>query len=181
VGQASVPAQKLAMGKSQNLQEFYIYTRRLPHWRMSGSIYFVTWRLDPDQTELNPIERDVIASNIKYFDKQRYDLFAFVVMPDHVHVLVQPKNDFLLKQVVHTWKSYSAYKLQRDFSRRNRIWQDEYFDRIVRDEKELIEKAQYILNNPLKKRPEILDYKWVWIGDWTEAGTEARPTEGNSP
>jgi putative transposase len=167
------------MEKSQNSQELFIYTRRLPHWRMSGSIYFVTWRLDRDQQELTPIERDVVSSNIKYFDKQRYDLFAFVVMPDHVHALVLPRNDFLLHQNVHTWKSYSAYKLQRDFQRRNRIWQDEYFDRIVRDQEELLEKAQYILNNPLKIMPEIHDYRWVWIGDL--AGTEARPTEGNSP
>ena len=102
------------MRKSQKTKDLFIYKRRLPHWRMSGSVYFVTWRLDQDQPELIPLERDVIASNIKYFDKQRYDLFAFVVMPDHVHVLVQPRNDFLLNQVVHSWKSYSAYKLQRD-------------------------------------------------------------------
>jgi len=148
---------------------------------MSGSIYFVTWRLDRDQPELNPHERDVIASILKYFDNQRYDLLAVVVMPDHVHLLVKPRNGFLLHQIVHTWKSYSAYKLQRNFCRRNRIWQDEYFDRIVRDQDELIEKVQYILNNPLKIMPEMHDYRWVWIRDLGEAGTEARPTEGNAP
>jgi putative transposase len=169
------------MGKSHKNQELFIYKRQLPHWRMSGSVYFVTWRLYRDQPELNPHERDIIASSLKYFDKQRYDLFAFVVMLDHVHVLVKLRNGFLLNQIVHTWKSYSAYKLQRDFSRSNRIWQDEYFDRIVRDQDELYEKAQYILNNPLKIMPEIHDYRWVWIRDLAEAGTEARPTEGNSP
>jgi len=138
------------MGKSQKTQELYIYKRRLPHWRLSGSMYFVTWRLDQEQPELNHLERDVIVSILKYFDNQRYELFAFVIMPDHVHLLVKATNGFLLHQIVHTWKSYSAYKLQRDFSRRNRIWQDEYFDRIVRDHDELIEKAQYILNNPFK-------------------------------
>jgi putative transposase len=169
------------MGKSHKNQELFIYKRQLPHWRMSGSVYFVTWRLYRDQPELNPHERDIIASSLKYFDKQRYDLFAFVVMLDHVHVLVKLRNGFLLNQIVHTWKSYRAYKLQRDFSRSNRIWQDEYFDRIVRDQDELYEKAQYILNNPLKIMPEIHDYRWVWIRDLAEAGTEARPTEGNSP
>ncbi len=143
-------------------------------------MYFVTWRLYRDQPELNPQEKDVIASALRYFDKQRYDLFAFVVMPDHVHVLVTLKNGFLLHQIVHTWKSYSAYQLQRDFYRRNCIWQDEYFDRIVRDQDEFNEKAQYILNNPLKIIPEVNDYRWVWIRDLAEAGTEARPTKGNS-
>ncbi len=152
---------------------------------MSGSIYFVTWRLYRDQLELSLHERDVIVSILRDFDKQRYALVAFVVMLDHVHVLVKPKDDFLLKQIVHTCKSYSAYIMQRDFCRRNRIWQDEYFDRIVRDQDELNEKAQYILNNPLKIMPEIRDYRWVWIKD-LETGTEARPTEarsteGNSP
>ena len=141
-------------------------------------MYFVTWRLDQEQPELNHLERDVIVSILKYFDNQRYELFAFVIMPDHVHLLVKATNGFLLHQIVHTWKSYSAYKLQRDFSRRNRVWQDEYFDRIVRDHDELMEKAQYILNNPFKIGPEIQDYKWVWIKDLEEkAGTEARPTD----
>jgi putative transposase len=165
------------MGKRQEIKELYIYKRRLPHWRLSGSMYFVTWRLDRKQPELNPQERDVIVSILKYFENQRYELFAFVVMPDHVHLLVRLKNGFLLHQIVHTWKSYSAYKLQRDFSRGNRIWQDEYFDRIMRDQNELIEKAQYILNNPLKIMPQIHDYSWAWIRDLEEAGTEARPTD----
>ncbi len=139
-------------------------------------MYFVTWRLDREQPELDPHEREIIASILKYFDNQRYDLFAFVVMPDHVHLLVKPRNGFLLNQIVHSWKSYSANRLQRDFGRRNRIWQDEYFDRIVRDQAEFVEKAQYILNNPLKILPEIPEYRWVWIRDLEEAGTEARPT-----
>ena len=99
------------MGKSQETKDLFVYKRRLPHWRMSGSLYFVTWRLDREQPELEPLERDVIVSILEYFDTQRYELFAFVIMPDHVHLLVRPRNGFLLHQIVHTWKSYSAYKL----------------------------------------------------------------------
>jgi hypothetical protein len=43
------------------------------------------------------------------------------------------------------------------------IWQEEYFDRIVRDEKEFLDKVQYILNNPLKRWPEMEGYPWVWV------------------
>jgi hypothetical protein len=50
------------MGKSQKTKELYIYKRRLPHWRMSGSMYFVTWRLDRDQPELKMHEREIIVS-----------------------------------------------------------------------------------------------------------------------
>lgn len=77
---------------------------------------------------------------------------------------------------MHSWKSFTANTLQRQFGRKGYIWLDEYFDRIVRDEEEFLEKAQYILNNPAKKWPEIEDYEWVMVKGVRKAGTEARPT-----
>lgn len=52
--------------------------------------------------------------------------------------------------------------MQREYGRRGRIWQDEYFDRIVRDEKEFAEKFNYIVGNPWKRWPELTHYGWVW-------------------
>ncbi len=154
-------------------EKLAIYKRRLPHWRLSGAIYFVTWRLHPTQSELKPDERGIVASTLKHFDGERYDLLAYVVMHNHVHALVWPTDSYYLQNIVHSWKSFTAYRLQREFGRSDRLWQDEYFDRIVRDEKEFLEKAQYILNNPWKTWPEIKEYPWV---GFKEAGTEARPT-----
>jgi REP element-mobilizing transposase RayT len=68
-----------------------IYRRRLPHWRIEGAIYFVTWRVARDASELAGTERDVVVSVLKHFNRARYVLFAYVVMNDHVHVLVQPE------------------------------------------------------------------------------------------
>jgi putative transposase len=149
------------------------YHRRLPHWRLRESVYFVTWRLHKDQTSLLPIERDLVKSALFHFDKDRYDLIAWVVMHDHVHVITCSLENYRLEDIVHSWKSYSANSLQRRFGRRNRIWQDEYFDRIIRDQKEFLEKAQDILNNPWKTWTETKEYLWV---GYKEAGTEARPT-----
>ncbi len=143
--------------------EVIIHRRRLPHWRMVGATYFVTWRLHEKQSELTPDERETVASALKHFDGDRYDLFAYVVMPDHVHVLVRPLDKYPLQDLVHSWKSYTAYRLQRDFKKFDRIWQDEYMDRIIRDDKELYEKAQYILNNPLKRWPDLTKYPWAWF------------------
>jgi putative transposase len=157
-------------------EELIIYKRRLPHWRLDGSVYFITWRLHPSQFELNPEERDIITGAVKYFDDDRYDLLAYVVMHDHVHVLVKPAEKYGLAQLVHSWKSFTANRLQRQFNRRKCVWQDEYFDRIVRDEAELLEKAQYIINNPFKVWPDIEEYQWVGGKLIEEAGTEARPT-----
>ena len=154
-------------------EKLTIYKRRLPHWRMSGAVYFITWRLFPTQPELMHDERSVVASALKHFDGSRYELFAYVVMHNHVHVLVEARDNYPLQDIVHSWKSYTANSLQSAFGRKNRIWQDEYFDRIVRDEGEFLQKAQYILNNPWKTWPEIKEYQWV---GFKEAGTEARPT-----
>jgi hypothetical protein len=53
---------------------------------------------------------------------------------------------------------------QRDFGRRGVIWQYEYFDRIVRDQHELMSKVNYILGNPARKWPELQEYAWVGCG-----------------
>jgi putative transposase len=157
-----VPAIRLFM--ADNLEnKLWVYRRRMPHWRLEGSIYFVTWRLYQSQKELGASEREIIASTLKHFEGQRFDLFAYIVMPDHVHVLIKPYNEYLLHEIVHSWKSYSAYRMQRECRREGRIWQEDYFDRIMRDEPEFIEKAQYILNNPLKIKPQIDEYPWVWV------------------
>lgn len=126
-------------------------------------MYFVTWRLAPSQAELSPEERAVIMAALRYFDDSRYELYACVVMDDHVHVLVKPLGNQPLQEIIHSWKSFTAHKFRRNYGRNPPIWQDEYLDRIVRDEQEFLDKAQYVLNNPLKTWPELEDYPWVWV------------------
>ena len=144
-------------------EELVKYRRKMPHWRLAGSVYFVTWRLEFPQPELTPHERAVIMSALKHFDGQRYELYACVVMHNHIHALIKPLQQYLLQELVHSWKSFSAHKFNKDFHREIPIWQEEYFDRIIRDEREFFDKAQYIINNPLKQWPEAEDYPWVWI------------------
>jgi REP element-mobilizing transposase RayT len=144
--------------------ELTIYRRKLPHWRMLGAVYFVTWRLAKEQPPLRPEERTLAMDDIKHFDNQRYELAAYVVMNDHVHVLVFPLDEYPLHRIVHSWKSFSAKRIAENSERRTPIWQREYFDRIVRDEEELIQKAKYILGNPFRRWPDLQEYQWVGIG-----------------
>ena len=66
----------------------HFYRRRLPHYRERDANYFVTWRLAPGK-ELSSPERDLIAAELHHNSQQRYELYAYVVMNDHVHVLLQ--------------------------------------------------------------------------------------------
>ena len=99
---------------------------------------------------------------IESFEGSRYQLYAFVVMNDHVHVLIRPHPNHSLESILHSWKSFTANRMQRESLRTGRLWQDEYFDRAVRDRKEFEEKRDYILTNPFKRWPKIESYAWVW-------------------
>ena len=129
---------------------------------MKGATYFVTWSLAPGQPKLAHGERDLIASAIKYFDNVRYAVSAFVVMDDHCHVLFAPHEGFDFSAIIHTWKSFTSNQLQRKLGRKGSIWMQEYFDRIVRDDDEFRQKAEYIITNPQRRWPEVNDYRWVW-------------------
>jgi REP element-mobilizing transposase RayT len=138
-----------------------IYRHRLPHWRGEGATYFVTWRVRRFRPERAPEERDEVVSALQHFDGDRLRLPAFVVMNDHVHTLVSPSEAEPLEMLVHSWKSFSANRIQALGARQGHVWQHEYFDRIIRDEGEFLEKARYIVNNPWKRWPEITAYRWV--------------------
>ena len=137
-----------------------IYRRHLPHWRQRGATYFVTWRVAQGQRPLTVGERETVATILRCFDGTRFHLLAYVVMDDHVHAIVRPFRDHPLERVVHSWKLYSAHALAA--RGRSGVWQDEYFDRMLRDERELAETLQYVLDNPSRRWPELTHYPWVW-------------------
>jgi len=96
----------------------------------------------------NPGHATTVASTLRHFDGRRYLLGAFVIMPNHVHALVTPTHPDTLTTILHSWKSYSANQLQRRAGITGRVWQEESFDRLVRDEGELVKFHGYIAGNP---------------------------------
>jgi predicted solute-binding protein/REP element-mobilizing transposase RayT len=92
----------------------------------------------------------IVAEALRHFDSQRYYLDAFVVMPNHVHALVQPLPDHSLKEILRSWKSYSARQINKTLGRTGSVWMEESFDRIVRDWTALVKCRDYIARNPEK-------------------------------
>ena len=164
VAQASVPASPHGGTLPPPMSEplFHTYRRRLPHWRLTGATYFVTWRLAAGQQDLTPCERTLVVQALRCFEQQRYELAAYAVMNDHVHVVLTPLAEHRLEQIVRSWKSYTARTFQRETGRHGSVWLVESFDRIVRDEAELLEKMHYTVNNPHKRWPDITEYPWAW-------------------
>jgi putative DNA methylase len=135
-------------------KDLFVTQRNLPHWQIDGSTYFVTFRTV--NLELPPEARKLTLNACRHFDGQRYTLWAAVIMPDHVHLLLQPKEIeagqwWSLSSLLHSIKSFTSKAINKLLTRKGSVWQDESFDRIVRDEKEFLEKWNYIRNNPVNK------------------------------
>ena len=162
---------------------FDLYRHRLPHARVDGGLYFVTWRLSERLADLSEQERDLVASSVRHFDGRRYALHAYVVMNDHVHVIVivEPHPDFPLENILHSWKSFSAKRIGGHRQQLGAIWQDEYFDRVIRNDVEYHEKRDYILDNPFRRWPALEAYRWCWAIGMERTGTPLRGVAGETP
>jgi len=107
----------------------------------------------------------LVVSTLLHFNRDRYFVFAYVVMNDHVHVLVKPLGDSDMSKVLKGWKSYTANQLPRRFNRKGSIWQKDSYTHIIRDEEDFITKAEYILTNPQRRWADLQKYDWVvWLG-----------------
>jgi REP element-mobilizing transposase RayT len=81
-------------------------------------------------------------------DKKLYDLVAFAIMNNHVHILFKPLQS--LSKVMQMIKGVSAKKINELLGKNGRFWADDYYDKAIRDEKHFWVVYEYIKNNPLK-------------------------------
>ncbi len=92
----------------------------------------------------------IVAGALRHFDGDRYTLGDFVVMPNHLHVLVTPIAPYELSSILHSWKRFSAQQVNKLLHQTGPSWQDERFNHIVRSEEQLDRFQQYIKDNPRK-------------------------------
>ncbi len=102
----------------------------------------------------------VMQQSLLRFNEERYRLHAWIVMPNHVHVLLTPISELSLAQILHSWKSYTANRANAIMGRTGPFWQREYFDRFVRDEEHFVATVEYIENNPVKAGLCIAPADW---------------------
>ncbi len=106
---------------------------------------------------------EVVAGALRFFHGQRYDLGPWVVMPNHVHVIVRPLVPQLLDQIMKSWKGYTAREANKLLKKTGgSFWAREYYDHIVRDEEERARLADYIHDNPVKAGLCARWEDWKW-------------------
>ncbi len=140
-----------------------IKKRKLPHWTLDGSVYFVTFRIR--EGRLLADEVAIVLQHVRSGDPSFYHLFAAAIMPDHMHLLLKPNEGVQLSRIMKGIKGVSARKVHLFRQTRmsgpptgmsgppvhSPLWQDESFDRIVRDQAEYEEKLRYVYYNPVKR------------------------------
>lgn len=110
-----------------------------------------------------PACADVVADALKFFDGERYELRAWVVMPNHVHVVVWPKPPHTLSEILHSWKSFTAHEINKLLPEKVvPFWQSESYDHLIRDDDDLHRCSNYIRMNPVNAGLCAEAHLWLW-------------------
>ncbi len=131
-----------------------------------------TWKLSFVRTErwldqdaavrhfADPQLAQIVQNAIKHFAGERYKLYAYVVMPSHMHCVFQPdqtwaatlrENESPRERIMHSIKSFSANRCNTLLkSHGTTFWQSESYDHCVADEDELARIVDYVEQNPMK-------------------------------
>lgn len=119
----------------------------------------------------------IVQNALLHFDGERYRLLAWVVMPNHVHALVESVDGFLLARIVQSWKSFTARRINewveevgecRAGARRSTgpqsrgFWQRDYWDRYIRNDDHYHTVVRYIEENPVKAGLATAAQNWPW-------------------
>jgi len=118
----------------------------------------------------------LIRSALFHFNEVRYSLAAWCVMPNHVHVVVQPFAGkeltagtavpiAELPDILHSWKSFTSKEAHKLLDRSGEFWQAEYYDHLIRNEGDFRHAVRYVLDNPIKAK--LKNRPWVGL---TERG-----------
>jgi RecG-like helicase/REP element-mobilizing transposase RayT len=150
------------------------YSRRnLPHFDRPWAKYAITFATR-NHRQLSEKARDIVLESILRWKDRRYELYAACVMPDHVHVLIEPMIErtgdsgnpvfFSLSKILHSIKSFTATRINKIERTKDPVWETESFDRLIRSESDLQEKFHYITRNPWDAGVITPDqnYRWVW-------------------
>ena len=136
-----------------------------------------------------------VVENWQHFAGERYDLIAWVVMPNHVHLLIRVYEGISLGKIVQSWKSYTGRRIRAMMeegqagARRSQagrsseelvggVWMREYWDRYIRDERHFEAVVGYIHDNPVKAALVETAEDWPWSSA-REFAESAKPALGD--
>ncbi len=103
---------------------------------------------------------NVVKDALLFHDEKKYQLRAWVIMPNHIHILLTPNAGFALNEIVHSIKSFTANEANKILNRKGIFWQHESFDRYIRNAEHFANVIKYIENNPVKAKLCVNPEDW---------------------
>ena len=168
------------------MHRVYEYRRHLPHYQSDHKAIFVTfsthlrWRL-PESARTCALEACLWGSG------KRFTLHGVVIMPDHVHLAFTPLCDengfYSIAEIMQGIKSTSAHRINRMLNREGKVWQNESFDHVVRREENIVQKVEYMMQNPIRAGLVSASekYRWAWFADDPARARTLAPTFTSVP
>jgi alanyl-tRNA synthetase/REP element-mobilizing transposase RayT len=192
IGPKSAPTPASPKDPPQSPSQPTYSRRNLPHFERPWGKYMVTFST-LDRDVLSDAERSIVLESILHSrELGQIHLYAACVMPDHVHMLIEPQvksHDaeskpvfFSLTEILQPIKSVTSHKILKERRRVlqneniKHLWDQESFDRLIRSESDLIEKYDYIIGNPVADAlvTQAKDYAWTWCREFSG---DAEPVE----
>ena len=103
----------------------------------------------------------VVEDSLRFRHEMQYDLRAWVIMPNHVHLLFLVQ-EVPMSELVDAWKGYTAKEINRRLGRKGQFWQEGYWDTYMRDGDHEVKTRRYIENNPTMARLVLSPKSWSW-------------------
>jgi REP element-mobilizing transposase RayT len=128
------------------------------HERFSGAIERTADEGHGECLLRDPESARLVGAALAHFEGERCDQLAWVVMPNHVHVVFGLRPPWTLNKLLQSWKGFTARSLNKLHGRTAGVWQRDYFDRLIRDERHFANVVRYIRNNPVKANLRLGSY-----------------------
>lgn len=134
------------------------------HRTAVGSSYFVTTKCWQGRHafQVSQIAEILVQTMLHYRDRNYYSLHEFVVMPDHIHLLLTPFATTTLEKAVQLVKGGSAHEIHRQCAQGMRIWQKGFYDWTIRNPDDWQTKVAYIRMNPVRAKLAAKPEDWLY-------------------
>ncbi len=114
--------------------------------------------------------REILTNSFDFFDDQRYALGCYVIMPNHVHLVIRPLKGYALEEILQSQKRHASRKINEINGNKGALWQEESHDRIIRDAEHLWRCVQYIGRNPAKANLRESEFTRYIRPEWQRLG-----------
>ena len=107
-----------------------------------------------------PQVAEIVRGSLEYYNKKKYLLHAWCIMPNHVHAIFQTLAEYSHSEIIQAWKSFTAHAINKYLGSRGQLWQKDSYNRIIRSIQEYYNQISYVWNNPTKAGHASWEWRW---------------------